>query len=169
MIIWVSHAWSWYWYVHAACGVLSCFKLEARIPLNYVLLCDCLEPIIDDFIRPECCKRQSNFYIAIRWDSAQWSLACLECHTSVCTLHCCQIFSFFTKCLLGESLVKLEIKNILSKIASHDGNLLTICLLQFSVVRVPFGSESKNWQSKNLLATRAIAAHILVKILTPFI
>ena len=137
MIIWVSHAWSWYWYVHAACGVLSCFKLEARIPLNYVLLCDCLEPIIDDFIRPECCKRQSNFYIAIRWDSAQWSLACLECHTSVCTLHCCQIFSFFTKCLLGESLVKLEIKNILSKIASHDGNLLTICLLQFSVVRVP--------------------------------
>ena len=79
MIIWVSHAWSWYWYIHAACEVLSCFKLEARIPLNYVLLCDCLEPIIDDFIRPECCKRQSNFYIAIRWDSAQWSLACLEC------------------------------------------------------------------------------------------
>ena len=65
--------------------------------------------------------------------------------------------------------MKLEIKNILSKIASHDGNLLTICLLQFSVVRVPFGSESKNWQSKNLLATQAIAAHIRVKILTPFI
>jgi hypothetical protein len=42
------------------------FILETRIPLNYVSLCDCLEPIIDDFIRPECRKRQSNFYIAIR-------------------------------------------------------------------------------------------------------
>ena len=164
MIIWVSHAWSWYWYVHAACGVLSCFKLEARIPLNYVLLCDCLEPIIDDFIRPECCKRQSNFYIAIRWDSAQWSLACLECHTSVCTLHCCQIFFFFTKCLLGESLVKLEIKNILSKIAEHEDKFV-----YSNFQWVPFGWESKNWQSKNLLSTRAIAAHIRVKILTPFI
>ena len=78
MIIWVSHAFSWYWYIHATCEVLSWFILETRIPLNYVSLCDCLEPIIDDFIRPECRKRQSNFYIAIRWNSAQWSLACLE-------------------------------------------------------------------------------------------
>ena len=126
MIIWVSHAWSWYWYIHAACGVLSCFKLEARIPLNYVLLCDCLEPIIDDFIRPECCKRQSNFYIAIRWDSAQWSLACLECSLR-CSLF---IIAFstqlsvlswvflFTKCWLGllealyHSLCKVKLKNL---------------------------------------------------------
>ena len=78
MIIWVSHAFSWYWYIHATCEVLSWFILETRIPLNYMSLCDCLEPIIDDFIRPECRKRQSNFYIAIRWNSAQWSLACLE-------------------------------------------------------------------------------------------
>ena len=66
--------------------------------------------------------------------------------------------------------MKLEIKNILSKIASHDGNLLTICLLQFSVVRVPTSVERvKTGKVKNLLATRAIAAHIRDKILTPFI
>jgi NADH-quinone oxidoreductase subunit L len=59
-------AFSWYRYIHATCEVLSWFILETRIPLNYVSLCDCLEPIIDDFIRPECRKRQSNFYIAIR-------------------------------------------------------------------------------------------------------
>merc|ERR1712035_252067 len=49
--------------IHAACEVLSWFELETRIPLHGVSLCDCLEPIIDDFIRPECCKRQSNVYL----------------------------------------------------------------------------------------------------------
>ena len=36
-----------------------------------MVLCDRLESTVDDFNRSECRKRQSNSYIAIRWNSSQ--------------------------------------------------------------------------------------------------
>ena len=36
-----------------------------------MVLCDRFESTVDDFNRSECRKRQSNSYIAIRWNSSQ--------------------------------------------------------------------------------------------------